>query len=131
MKTILNTFAIPVDEAIAEAHAALVEFEVLFSYENLPYDRKDDRHLILDALDLLRIEVEAKAASVPIAAERRVLLGGALQLVKEVVMHHGWGFLVGRDDAQKAANIALAERFETARRTIAVACFDLEWIMEA
>jgi hypothetical protein len=131
MKTILNTFAIPVDEAIAEAHACLVGLETLFRYENLPYDRQNDRHLILDALNLLTIEVEAKAAGVPIAAERRVLLGGALQLVKEVVMNHGWGFLVGEDDAQKAANIALVERFETARRTITVACCDLEWIMDA
>jgi hypothetical protein len=130
MKTILTVLASGIDQAIAQAHEAVRELEGLFTYGNLGKKHEGDRHVILDALSLLDIEVQAKAADVSIDAERRVDLGTALLMVKKVVEHHSWGFLVGNDDAQRDANIALVERFEAARRTITVACYDLEAMMQ-
>jgi len=130
MKTILTVLNSDVDQAIAEAHASIRELKDLFTYERLGEISKADRHVVLDALWLLEVEVQAKAADVSIDSERRVLLGGALLLVKQVVQQHAWGILVGDDDAQRDANIALIERFEAARRTITVACYDLEAMMD-
>ena len=130
MKTIANILSNGIDQAIAEAHATVRELETMFTYYRLGQNNKADRHVVLDALSLLDIEVQAKAADVMIDVERRVLLGTALLLVKQVIEHHAWGFLVGNDDAQRDANIALVERFEAARRTITVACYDLEAMMD-
>ena len=136
MKTILTALNMDaqIDAAIADAHDAVRGLLDLFTYDNLGDSlrdpRKADRHLILDAASLLEIEVTAKKAGVPIEPERRVLLGGALLLVKQIIEHHAWGFLVGDDDAERDSNIALVERFETARRIITVACYDLEAMMD-
>ena len=136
MKTILTALHMDaqIDAAIADAHDAVHGLLGLFTYDNLGDSlgdpRKTDRHLILDAASLLDIEVSASKAGVPIEAERRVLLGGALLLVRQIIEQHAWGFLVGNDDAERDSNIALVERFEAARRTITVACYDLEAMMD-
>lgn len=128
MKTILTVLDVdkPVDAAITEAHAAVKRLADIFVYDSLEPDTKNHRHPIVDARALLETEIEARNAGVAIDSERRTILGSALSVVRDIIKHHAWGILVGNDDAERDANIALIEQFEAARRIIVTQCYDIE-----